>query len=93
MHVVTSLITGVVATTVAAPFDLVKSRVMASDKPTDGFFAVLGRLLRHEGPLALFNGWYYMRILCILLYAHPYTAQPTVCPWPARTLQRLVRMG
>ena len=57
LHVVTSLITGVVATTVAAPFDLLKSRVMASSNPTDGFVSVLARLLRHEGPLALFNGW------------------------------------
>lgn len=57
LHVVTSLITGVVATTVAAPFDLLKSRVMASDKATDNFVTVLVRLLRHEGPRALFNGW------------------------------------
>ena len=57
LHVVTSLVTGVVATTVAAPFDLLKSRVMASADPTDGFVRVLVRLLRHEGPLSLFNGW------------------------------------
>lgn len=55
---VTSLITGVVATTVAAPFDLLKSRVMASELPADGFGSVLMRLLRAEGPLALFNGWW-----------------------------------
>ena len=65
LHVVTSLITGVVATTVAAPFDLLKSRVMASSNPTDGFVSVLARLLRHEGPLALFNGWWptYLRLV------------------------------
>ena len=40
VHVVTSLITGVVATTVAAPFDLLKSRVMASDRPTDSLISV-----------------------------------------------------
>lgn len=57
VHVVCSLITGVVATTVAAPFDLLKSRVMASTNPADNFATVLLRLLRHEGPLALFNGW------------------------------------
>lgn len=57
LHVVVSLITGVVATTVAAPFDLLKSRVMASADPADGFASVLLRLLRQEGPLALFNGW------------------------------------
>ena len=57
LHVATSLITGLVATTVAAPFDLLKSRVMASDLPTDTFATVLARLLRKEGPAALFNGW------------------------------------
>jgi len=41
LHVVVSLITGVVATTVAAPFDLLKSRVMASADPADGFASVL----------------------------------------------------
>ena len=41
LHVVTSLITGVVATTVAAPFDLLKSRVMASTVASDGFASVL----------------------------------------------------
>lgn len=63
-HVVVSLITGVVATTVAAPFDLLKSRVMASADPADGFVRVLGRLLRNEGPIALFNGWLptYLRL-------------------------------
>ena len=64
LHVVTSLVTGVVATTVAAPFDLLKSRVMASADPSDGFVRVLVRLLRQEGPLALFNGWLptYLRL-------------------------------
>mmetsp|Transcript_82304 Transcript_82304/g.246756 ORF Transcript_82304/g.246756 Transcript_82304/m.246756 type:complete len:291 (+) Transcript_82304:3-875(+) len=64
VHVVTSLITGVVATTVAAPFDLLKSRVMASDLASDTFATVLVRLLRQEGPLALFNGWMptYLRL-------------------------------
>ena len=64
LHVVVSLITGVVATTIAAPFDLLKSRVMASADPADGFARVLLRLLRNEGPLALFNGWLptYLRL-------------------------------
>lgn len=57
LHVITALITGVVATTVAAPFDLLKSRVMASSCPKDHFITVLVNLLRHEGPRALFNGW------------------------------------
>ena len=64
LHVVVSLITGVVATTVAAPFDLLKSRTMASADAADGIVTVLVRLLRHEGPMALFNGWWptYLRL-------------------------------
>ncbi|KAL1498663.1 hypothetical protein AB1Y20_013976 [Prymnesium parvum] len=64
LHIGTSLVTGLVATTVAAPFDLIKSRVMASDAAADNFAVVLARLLRQEGPLALFNGWLptYLRL-------------------------------
>jgi len=60
LHVVTSLITGLVATTVAAPFDTLKSRVMADDggRYPRGFVDALGSLLRQEGPLALFRGWW-----------------------------------
>jgi len=60
LHVVTSLITGVVATTVAAPFDTLKSCVMADDggRYPRGFVDALGSLLRNEGPLALFRGWW-----------------------------------
>ena len=65
VHVVTSLITGVVATPVAAPFDLLKSRVMASDLATDSFATVLARLLRQEGPFALFNGWLPTYLRCV----------------------------
>jgi len=60
LHVVTSLITGVVATTVAAPFDTIKSCVMADDggRYPRGFVDAVGSLLRREGPLVLFRGWW-----------------------------------
>jgi len=60
LHVVTSLITGVVATTVAAPFDTIKSCVMADDggKYPRGFIDALQSIVRKEGPLALFRGWW-----------------------------------
>lgn len=60
LHVVTSLITGVVATTVAAPFDTLKSKVMADDgtRYPRGFPDALLTTLRVEGPLALFRGWW-----------------------------------
>mmetsp|Transcript_2248 Transcript_2248/g.6423 ORF Transcript_2248/g.6423 Transcript_2248/m.6423 type:complete len:287 (-) Transcript_2248:269-1129(-) len=59
LHVVTSVITGFVATTVAAPFDTLKSRVMADDgrRYPRGFVDALSSLLQKEGPLALFRGW------------------------------------
>ncbi|CAE8681521.1 unnamed protein product [Polarella glacialis] len=60
LHIVTSLITGLVATTVAAPFDLLKSRVMADDggRYPRGFADALSSILRDEGPAALFRGWW-----------------------------------
>lgn len=60
LHVVTSLITGVVATTVAAPFDTIKSCVMADDgaKYPRGFIDAIASVVRTEGPLALFRGWW-----------------------------------
>ncbi|KAJ1457497.1 mitochondrial carrier domain-containing protein [Pelagophyceae sp. CCMP2097] len=56
LHLATSVITGLVATTVAAPFDTIKSRVMASS--SKGFSEALSALLRAEGPAALFSGWW-----------------------------------
>merc|ERR1712232_458720 len=60
LHVATSLITGVVATTVAAPFDTLKSCVMADDgaKYPRGFIDALRSVVREEGPQALFRGWW-----------------------------------
>lgn len=59
LHVVTSLITGVVATTVAAPFDMLKSRVMADNGQVyKGFMSALSQVLTNEGPAALFRGWW-----------------------------------
>ncbi|CAE7039457.1 PUMP1 [Symbiodinium natans] len=60
LHVVTSLITGVVATTVAAPFDTLKSCVMADDgtRFPRGFLDALLSIVRSEGPASLFRGWW-----------------------------------
>ena len=56
LHVVTSLVTGVVATTVAAPFDTLKSRVMASASAL-GVGGAARELFAREGARALFRGW------------------------------------
>lgn len=60
LHIVTSLITGLVATTIAAPFDTLKSRVMADDggQYPRGFIDALQKLLKREGPAALYRGWW-----------------------------------
>lgn len=60
LHVVTSVITGVVATTVAAPFDTLKSMVMHDDgsRFPRGFPDAFLTIVRSEGPLALFRGWF-----------------------------------
>ncbi|CAJ1448455.1 unnamed protein product [Effrenium voratum] len=60
LHVATSLITGVVATTVAAPFDKLKSCVMADDgsRFPRGFMDALRFTLREEGAASLFRGWW-----------------------------------
>ncbi|CAJ1332175.1 unnamed protein product, partial [Effrenium voratum] len=60
LHVATSLITGVVATTVAAPFDKLKSCVMADDgsRFPRGFLDALRFTLREEGAASLFRGWW-----------------------------------
>jgi len=62
--VLTSLVTGLVATTAAAPFDLLKSRLMASEAAGESLGTVLLTLLRTEGPAALWNGWWptYLRL-------------------------------
>ena len=63
LHSLSSLITGVVAATVAAPFDIVKTRVMNSSeykRPLQIFVDIV----RKEGPHMLFRGWLpsYLRL-------------------------------
>jgi dicarboxylate transporter 10 len=57
LHVAASLITGAVAAVVAAPFDLIKSRAMASSQGSETLRSVV-RALAREGnfPLSLFRG-------------------------------------
>jgi len=74
LHVGASLITGVVATTLAAPFDLIKTRAMnahSSASTLDIFRAAL----REESPRALLRGWVpaYLRLgphalICLPLF-------------------------
>eukprot|EP00927_Polykrikos_kofoidii_P057401 TRINITY_DN51527_c0_g1_i1.p1 TRINITY_DN51527_c0_g1~~TRINITY_DN51527_c0_g1_i1.p1 ORF type:complete len:299 (-),score=26.76 TRINITY_DN51527_c0_g1_i1:138-1034(-) len=81
LHVVTSIITGFVATTVAAPFDTLKSRVMADDgKLYRGFVSALSTISRQEGPLALFRGWFpaYCRLAPHAIMTFPLVEQARI---------------
>ena len=64
LHIVASLITGLVATTVAAPFDLLKTRTMnASSAAAIGQIS-LANIIKNEGAMTLFRGWLpaYLRL-------------------------------
>jgi hypothetical protein len=56
LHGAASLATGVCATTMAAPFDVVKTRAMAGHS-TASSFSLLAAAVRQEGPRTLFRGW------------------------------------
>ncbi len=62
LHFTASFVAGLAATTLAAPADLVKSRIMADRKGGGsaryrGPIDCLVQTVRTEGPLALFRGW------------------------------------
>ena len=55
-HFVASLISGLIATTVCSPVDVIKTRVMTShDK--QGIVHLLTEITRHEGLRWAFRGW------------------------------------
>ena len=57
LHVAASLITGAVASVVAAPFDLIKARAMAASGTRETLRSVVRDLAREGGfPLSLFRG-------------------------------------
>lgn len=64
LHLFASLITGIVATTVAAPFDMIKTRAMhAMSRDGSSMMSVFKEIVK-EGPFALFRGWLpsYLRL-------------------------------
>merc|ERR1712008_229119 len=54
LHCIASLAAGIVTTTVTAPVDVIKTRVMTSHSGQQ--MAIL-QMLRTEGPFVLFKGW------------------------------------
>lgn len=61
-HLFASLVSGIVATTVAAPFDMLKTRVMTATQTSS--WEVFHMLVKVEGPASLFRGWFpaYLRL-------------------------------
>lgn len=56
LHFVSSALSGTVATTICAPADVVKSRVMNASG-NEGPVKLLMESLKKEGPRFLFKGW------------------------------------
>lgn len=65
LHVCSSLITGLIATTVAAPFDMIKTRAMSQTSTSiHNPIVFLSIIVKREGFLVLFRGWLpaYLRL-------------------------------
>ncbi|KAF9433536.1 Mitochondrial dicarboxylate transporter [Entomortierella beljakovae] len=56
-HFASSLLAGLVATTVCAPLDVLKTRIMNSSGSNISASHMFLHIVKHEGPLALFKGW------------------------------------
>ncbi|KAF9968315.1 Mitochondrial dicarboxylate transporter [Mortierella alpina] len=56
-HFASSLLAGLVATTVCAPLDVLKTRIMNSSGASTSSTKMLFRIVKTEGPMALFKGW------------------------------------
>merc|ERR1712129_53514 len=58
LHLVSSLIAGIVSTTVTSPADVIKTRVMNQDKNMRIDLRQFGQnMLKNEGCVSLFRGW------------------------------------
>lgn len=58
LHMLSSALAGTVATTISAPADVVRSRVMNMRAGSDqGLVSLIGESLKKEGPRFLFKGW------------------------------------
>jgi hypothetical protein len=64
VHTISSLVAGLVATTIAAPLDLLKTRAMNTLGKPAGMAETLVLIVKQEGGRALFRGWLpaYLRL-------------------------------
>ena len=74
LHLAAGIVAGLVGTTVTAPADVLRTRIMAADG--GGLGGAVRAILRDAGPIGFFRGWvpFYMRI------------GPIVAFYPARAL-------
>ncbi|KAH7047865.1 mitochondrial carrier domain-containing protein [Linnemannia elongata] len=56
-HFASSLLAGLVATTVCAPLDVLKTRIMNSSGSSTSSTQMFFHIVKSEGPTALFKGW------------------------------------
>ncbi|KAF9971443.1 Mitochondrial dicarboxylate transporter [Actinomortierella ambigua] len=56
-HFASSLLAGLVATTVCAPLDVIKTRIMNSSGASSSSTQMLVHIVKTEGPQAMFKGW------------------------------------
>ena len=57
VHLMSGFTAGFIATIVASPFDVVKTRVMSSPDAYTGVVNCFTRTLSEEGPMAFYNGF------------------------------------
>lgn len=64
LHFICAFMAGFSATCVGSPFDVVKTRMMNAAVPYKGFLDCVFKTMKHEGPLAFYNGFTanFMRI-------------------------------
>jgi solute carrier family 25 uncoupling protein 8/9 len=56
-HCISGFSAGFIATIIASPFDVVKTRIMASPTSYSGVLSCFYRTLQEEGALAFYNGF------------------------------------
>jgi Mitochondrial carrier protein len=57
LHFISAISAGFIATIIASPFDVVKTRLMSSPDAYSGLVNCFTRTLREEGAMAFYNGF------------------------------------
>lgn len=57
LHLISSVLAGLVATTVCSPVDVIKTRIMSASTPTMSATHIMKSMLKSEGLSSFFKGW------------------------------------